>query len=70
MTEEQKSIYENRDFMLGEIHAATERIPDLEKKVDKLSSKVAVIEFKSGLFGTIGGMIAIVGLYIKDWFSY
>ena len=65
MTEEQKGVYEKRDFMLGEIHERTKRIPELEKSVNKLSRKVAVIEVKSGLFGAIGGAIFAAGIYIK-----
>lgn len=64
MTEE--DIYKKRDFILGEIHAKVQCIPDMKKDISKLNNKVSVIEFKSGVFGGIGGVLAILGLYFKD----
>jgi hypothetical protein len=67
--EEKQSTYARRDFMLGEIHERTKCIPDLKRDVGKLSRKVAVIEVKSGFFGLLGGVLTIVGLQIKHYFS-
>lgn len=67
--EDKQSIYEKRDFMLGEIHERTKCIPDMRKDIGKLSKKVAIIEVKSGFFGLLGGVLAVIGVQIKHWFS-
>ncbi len=67
--EEKRSVYEKRDFMLGEIHERTKCIPELRKDIGKLGKKVAIIEIKSGFFGLIGGVLTIVGVQIKHYFS-
>ncbi|MEE9614860.1 MAG: hypothetical protein V3W31_07945 [Thermodesulfobacteriota bacterium] len=65
MGEEKKS----HDFMLGEIWERTKHIPEIRKDMACLKRKVAVIEVKSGLWGTLGGFLAMAGLYVKELFG-
>jgi hypothetical protein len=61
-----KDIYENRDMLLGQIEERTRCIPQMQRDVSSLKRKVAIVELKSGLWGVIGGILAIVGLYFKE----
>ena len=70
MTPDNKSVYERRDFLLGEIHERTKSIPQMQEDIGKLNRKVAVVEVKSGFFGVIGGAIFAVGMAIKHYFTY
>lgn len=63
---DEKDIYDKRDFLLGQIHAYTKGIPDMKKDIADLKKKVAVIEVKSGLWGSIGGFCALALLWLKD----
>ncbi len=65
-----KDIYERRDFLLGQIDERTAHIPQMRKDINKLSKKVAVAEFKSGLWGSLGGAIAVFLYYLKDYLLY
>ncbi len=69
MTREEESVYEKRDFMLGQIHERTAHIPQMMEDINKLGRKVAIIEVKSGIFGVLGGILAIAGLYLKQFIS-
>ncbi len=61
-----KDTYKNRDMLLGRIDERTSHIPKMRDDINKLSRKIAIVEIKSGLWGTLGGMGAVALLYLKS----
>lgn len=66
----EKDIYKNRDVILGRIDERTQCIPQIQKDISSLKSEVAVIKWKSGIFGTIGGGVTVALIYMKDYFLH
>ena len=66
----EKDIYKNRDVILGRLDERTKCIPDMQKDITCIKKKMAVLEIKSGIFGTVGGGITVALLYLKDFFIY
>jgi hypothetical protein len=54
------------EFTIGQIHAHTECLPDMRRDISLLKKKVAVVEIKSGLWGTLGGFMAMAWLFLRD----
>ena len=69
MGEERRAGMDDLIFKVGEIHAKTECIPDLQSKVENLDKRITINKRKaktanaitSGLGGIIGGFLAVVG---------
>ena len=66
----EKEVYKNRDMILGRIDERTKCIPDIQKDISSLKKEVAVIKWKSGIFGTLGGTITMILYYLKNLFLY
>lgn len=63
---------ERRIAMATQIARIDERtacLPQMQKDVACLSKKVAVVEVKSGIWGTIGGFIAVFVLWFKKLYG-
>lgn len=65
-----KDTYKNRDMLLGRIDERTSHIPKMRDDINKLGKEIAIIKVKSGLWGTLGGAIAVGLYYLKDLFIY
>jgi|TARA_Y100000034_G_C6843073_1_gene381603 hypothetical protein len=57
------------DFRLGEIHAHVKQIPKIHADVTQLKSDVAVLKYKSSMWGAIGGSIMFVGIWLYKKFG-
>lgn len=65
MSPENKKVYENRDLLLGEIHANVKRIPQIEQDVKELHGRMRAVEVKSGMWGVLGGISVFVIVKLK-----
>lgn len=65
-----EDTYKNRDMLLGRIDERTSHIPKMREDINKLSKKIAIVEIKSGVFGTLGGGLTVAIIYMKDYFLH